>query len=61
MAHSHRALALPLSDGVFHVFMSLFTPSVTGGLFTQVNVEVQVQATNRLLLPMRKSVAITES
>ena len=32
---------------------------ILGGLFTQVNVTVQV--TNRLLLPMRKSVAITES
>ena len=34
MAHSHRALALPLSDGVFYVFMCLFTVSVSVSIAT---------------------------
>ena len=33
---------------------------IRGGLFTQVNVEVQVQVTNQLLLLIHKLVAITD-
>ena len=29
MAHSHRALAFPPSDGVFYVFSNLFTQNIS--------------------------------